>query len=443
MDDSASACSTNRSGGSATRRSLSTNSDGVLTSITAVTPSDYNSTSHINYGNASRRRSSVASTGTNGTTVPKMPQEERRRLIKEIMADPKLSQKEKSLSIQSLMDGRRRSSCGASHASSLDGSVTNSSAGGGHGFIGLDDYSNHNRNSNYNRNSSINTSGHIEDGSIHYVNSMARAAAMAAAYYSSDDDEGDATMYSDHDDDNGCGDQTDYDYNDFDAKAIAPDNFSDGYDLSVCGRSVGSTGAHSKAESSYSSGAGGVDYVGYFPDNHLNYSHNHLDVAPSGTGGGGYRKYHGRSMSLQDWTDGDRAVAQTVANNVIPNPKIISRLLEQSRPACTHYERNCTIISPCCGLAFGCRICHDDCPVLPPPLSLRGTRKARFDTDGAPVQKVQSNATTTGRRHSMPLDFNEKLLEITTEQETHHLIDRFAIREVICRHCYERQSSKT
>ena len=37
---------------------------------------------------------------------------------------------------------------------------------------------------------------------------------------------------------------------------------------------------------------------------------------------------------------------------------------EKSRPVCQHYERNCTMIAPCCGAAFGCRICHDDCPAL-------------------------------------------------------------------------------
>lgn len=33
-------------------------------------------------------------------------------------------------------------------------------------------------------------------------------------------------------------------------------------------------------------------------------------------------------------------------------------------PHCPHYDRKCTIISPCCGAAFGCRFCHDDCPAL-------------------------------------------------------------------------------
>eukprot|EP00581_Thalassiosira_minuscula_P008065 CAMPEP_0183703834 /NCGR_PEP_ID=MMETSP0737-20130205/1414_1 /TAXON_ID=385413 /ORGANISM="Thalassiosira miniscula, Strain CCMP1093" /LENGTH=679 /DNA_ID=CAMNT_0025930631 /DNA_START=88 /DNA_END=2123 /DNA_ORIENTATION=- len=38
----------------------------------------------------------------------------------------------------------------------------------------------------------------------------------------------------------------------------------------------------------------------------------------------------------------------------------------ETAPPCTHYDRNCHIVSPCCGATFGCRICHDDCPVLPP-----------------------------------------------------------------------------
>jgi CHY zinc finger len=31
-----------------------------------------------------------------------------------------------------------------------------------------------------------------------------------------------------------------------------------------------------------------------------------------------------------------------------------------SNAACVHYERNCNIVAPCCGRAFGCRICHDE-----------------------------------------------------------------------------------
>ena len=45
-----------------------------------------------------------------------------------------------------------------------------------------------------------------------------------------------------------------------------------------------------------------------------------------------------------------------------------TRRAEEQRPPCSHYERNCTIIAPCCGAAFGCRICHDECPALPPSM---------------------------------------------------------------------------
>lgn len=41
-----------------------------------------------------------------------------------------------------------------------------------------------------------------------------------------------------------------------------------------------------------------------------------------------------------------------------------TRMAERQRPACTHYERNCTIIAACCGAVFGCRLCHDDAPSL-------------------------------------------------------------------------------
>ena len=92
---------------------------------------------------------------------------------------------------------------------------------------------------------------------------------------------------------------------------------------------------------------------------------------------------------------------------------------EQTRPPCPHYDRKCTLVSPCCGAAFGCRICHDDSPVLP-PLLMAKRMVGRY-----------------GRSASMPT--NPSL----TPEETHHNIDRFAIKEVICRQCYTKQSSKT
>jgi len=122
-------------------------------------------------------------------------------------------------------------------------------------------------------------------------------------------------------------------------------------------------------------------------------------------------------------------------------------------------------------LAFGCRICHDECPVLPPPLSVK-KQKQLYDSndddddDGYDdddntdhtndpssessnhlTQQAETAAAAldamdhaakkskVDRRRSMPIDLEE--------EETHHEIDRFAIREVICRQCYTRQSSKT
>ena len=110
---------------------------------------------------------------------------------------------------------------------------------------------------------------------------------------------------------------------------------------------------------------------------------------------GSYRQYHGRSKSLQDWTDSDRinaAAHTTVFGNRIQQ---VSRLMEQSRPACEHYERNCTIISPCCGLAFGCRICHDECPVLPPPIVFQRRLSAN-----AALTPANAAATTTTAHHA-------------------------------------------
>lgn len=102
-----------------------------------------------------------------------------------------------------------------------------------------------------------------------------------------------------------------------------------------------------------------------------------------------------------------------------------SKRAELTRPLCQHYERKCTLIAPCCGAAFGCRICHDDCPVLPPKIEV-------------------AEAQNLGRRKyprssSLPSSFTS----METPEETHHNIDRFAINEVICRVCYTRQSSKT
>jgi hypothetical protein len=170
----------------------------------------------------------------------------------------------------------------------------------------------------------------------------------------------------------------------------------------------------------------------------------------------------GRSASLPMWSDNDPAMkgalaaaarAATMSGNsmsVWDDPINVNRRMEKSRPPCQHYERNCTIIAFCCGMAFGCRICHDECPVLPMPIKRDPPAAA---TTAATAQAVTTTNTTGNsdstnnnnnnqdrhpkkeKRRSLPLGWEE--------EETHHAIDRFAIAEVICRLCYTRQSSKT
>lgn len=143
------------------------------------------------------------------------------------------------------------------------------------------------------------------------------------------------------------------------------------------------------------------------------------------------------------------------------DPNALSRKLEKSRPPCGHYQRNCSIVSPCCGLVFGCRICHDDSPELPPPFLMSGgvppdvassesiaaaakgsitmedVKMGAGETAAASSSSVASASAPqlSHRCASLPPNF--------AEEESHHNIDRFLIKEVICRECFTRQSSKT
>lgn len=97
---------------------------------------------------------------------------------------------------------------------------------------------------------------------------------------------------------------------------------------------------------------------------------------------------------------------------------------EITRPPCNHYDRKCTLVSHCCGAAFGCRICHDDSPILPPLLIAKQAARRRY-----------------ARSSSLPGGYTN--MDPQTPEDTHHTIDRFKVREVICRECYTKQSSKT
>jgi len=71
---------------------------------------------------------------------------------------------------------------------------------------------------------------------------------------------------------------------------------------------------------------------------------------------------------------------------VAPPPAPAIPIVE-GNAACVHYERNCNIVAPCCNRVFGCRICHDELsPSGHPPMNrflirevvckLCGTRQA-------------------------------------------------------------------
>jgi hypothetical protein len=267
--------------------------------------------------------------GASGAVMTDRAQQTRRNSIRDILGDETLTPFEKRRSIQSLMDGRRRSS-NATHSSE-------DSTGGG----------------------------------------MARAAAEAAEFYSSDTDED---------------------------MQIATDGNSSNNNNNV------------------------YDYGQQQGQNDPNRPES----------GENPQRRKERATSLPGWSDVGLAapLAAASTNSIWDDPININRRMEKSRPACNHYERNCSIISPCCGLAFGCRICHDECPVLPMPFSKRGGGAEggagrinwADNVEGGVKQKME-------KRRSLPLGFED--------EETHHEIDRFAIAELICRLCYIRQPSKT
>lgn len=105
----------------------------------------------------------------------------------------------------------------------------------------------------------------------------------------------------------------------------------------------------------------------------------------------------------------------------VPCSNEATKRAEQTRPNCPHYDRKCTMIAPCCGASFGCRICHDESPILPPLLIQKRADQLRYP-----------------RSSSMPMNPAAQ-----TPEDTHHTIDRFAVKEIICRECYTKQSSKT
>jgi len=104
--------------------------------------------------------------------------------------------------------------------------------------------------------------------------------------------------------------------------------------------------------------------------------------------------------------------------------------LQNHIPKCMHYKRNCNIVAPCCGTIFGCRICHDECDELLPPM----------------MQSKEPMNPCCANKRCLP-DICQKKNSFSNESLssacTHHNIDRYAIKEITCKICSTRQPSNT
>jgi hypothetical protein len=69
-----------------------------------------------------------------------------------------------------------------------------------------------------------------------------------------------------------------------------------------------------------------------------------------------------KRQRIQALMSGGRTEVAPPPAPVIPAP--------EGNAACVHYERNCNIVAPCCNRVFGCRICHDELsPAGHPPMN--------------------------------------------------------------------------
>jgi uncharacterized CHY-type Zn-finger protein len=72
-----------------------------------------------------------------------------------------------------------------------------------------------------------------------------------------------------------------------------------------------------------------------------------------------------KAHRIQSLMSGGRTEVAPPPAPVIPVPDAAS-----GGAACVHYERNCNIVAPCCNRIYGCRICHDELsPPGHPPLN--------------------------------------------------------------------------
>lgn len=118
--------------------------------------------------------------------------------------------------------------------------------------------------------------------------------------------------------------------------------------------------------------------------------------------------------------------------------------LENLCKECPHYERKCNIVSPCCGMIFGCRLCHDECDELPPRIDrLTCIDDACKSCNPSPLSKLSGVSIQEEPDNSVQTEKTLCTFISTQSQELHHNIDRFAISEIICKECNTKQSSKT
>ena len=117
--------------------------------------------------------------------------------------------------------------------------------------------------------------------------------------------------------------------------------------------------------------------------------------------------------------------------------------LVKCSPECNHYQRKCSIISPCCGMIFGCRLCHDECDQLSPPIfDKEDLLDEEEDMLHIPRKiKLESGAKAKVARRGSMSSIMSSISEMG--DDVHHNIDRFAVKEIICRECFTRQSSKS
>lgn len=146
-------------------------------------------------------------------------------------------------------------------------------------------------------------------------------------------------------------------------------------------------------------------------------------------------------MGADEGSENGILLGSNIAFDEDGNPTGDPRSLVECCPPCDHYARKCIIISPCCGMVFGCRLCHDDCNNLSPPIFKEDLEEE--DEGGIIPRKIKLESQSRrkfARRGSM-----SSIMSTISEMgdDVHHSIDRFAIKEIICKECFTRQSSKT